>query len=245
MFSLFPIKALLITGILVIVGIVAGFLTDQLGKTPYYISEYHELPLHKKEENHFFSRDKVLYQIKHIIFARALLMIFLLLFLILLASGSIGPETWGWERITFSIGALFCLFVVSTVSDHFLEEHLWEHVFKKHLLRIFIWTFSTLLFIDLLKNFMDIEHWIQNNLLIILIIATLVGIIPESGPHLIFINLYMAGTIPISILIASSIVQDGHGMLPMLAVSKKSFIWVKLINVAVGFLVGFLGLKLF
>jgi hypothetical protein len=81
--------------------------------------------------------------------------------------------------------------------------------------------------------------------LVILIIAVLVGIIPESGPHLLFVNLYIAGTIPLSILIASSIVQDGHGMLPMLAVSKRSFLWVKLINVFVGFLVGAIGLKLF
>jgi hypothetical protein len=148
-------------------------------------------------------------------------------------------------RITFCIGAVFSLFVVCTVPNHFLEEHLWEHVFKKHLLRIFIWTFGTLLFLNLLISVMDVERWIQNNLFIILIIAVLVGIIPESGPHLMFVILYMDGKIPLSILIASSIVQDGHGMLPMLAVSKRSFVWVKLINVAVGFTVGFLGLKLF
>jgi len=92
---------------------------------------------------------------------------------------------------------------------------------------------------------MDIEHWIQNNLLVILIIAVLVGIIPESGPHLMFVTLYMGGTISLSILIASSIVQDGHGMLPMLAVSKRTFMLVKLINVAVGFSIGLLGLRFF
>lgn len=245
MFSLIPLEALRITAILVVTGLVAGFLTDKFGKNTYYIRDYHELPLHEEESCQCFPKGKILYQLKHIIFTRALLIIFLLLFLILLVSGSIGPEFWDWKRITFSIGTVFSLFVVSTVPDHFLEEHLWEHVFKKHLLSIFIWTFGTLLFLDLLKNFIDIEHWIQNNLLVILIIAVLVGIIPESGPHLLFVNLYIAGTIPLSILIASSIVQDGHGMLPMLAVSKRSFLWVKLINVFVGLLVGAIGLKLF
>jgi hypothetical protein len=37
---------------------------------------------------------------------------------------------------------------------------------------------------------------------------------------------------------ASSIVQDGHGMLPMLAHSRRDFVTVKLINVAAGTLVG-------
>ncbi len=79
-------------------------------------------------------------------------------------------------------------------------------------------------------------------LLMILIVAVLVGIIPESGPHLVFVTMYLEGAIPLSILIASSIVQDGHGMLPMLAVSKKSFVLIKLINVVVGLTVGLLGM---
>jgi len=41
---------------------------------------------------------------------------------------------------------------------------------------------------------------------------------------------------------ASSIVQDGHGTLPLLAVSKKGFVYLKAINVVVGFAVGLLGI---
>jgi hypothetical protein len=40
---------------------------------------------------------------------------------------------------------------------------------------------------------------------------------------------------------ANSIVQDGHGMLPLLAESKKSFLWVKIINIIVGLIVGLSG----
>ena len=78
-----------------------------------------------------------------------------------------------------------------------------------------------------------------------LVIAVLIGIIPESGPHLLFLTLFINGTIPFSILIASSIVQDGHGALPLLAESRKSFIYMKGINVVVGFIVGFIGLTFF
>jgi hypothetical protein len=68
------------------------------------------------------------------------------------------------------------------------------------------------------------------------------GIIPESGPHLVFVTLFAQGSIPFSILLASSIVQDGHGTFPLLAVSGRAFIWLKLVNIAFGLLLGLLGL---
>ena len=93
----------------------------------------------------------------------------------------------------------------------------------------------------LLVNQLHLERWMQENQLIILLIACLVGLIPESGPHLIFLTLFIEGTIPFSILLASSIVQDGHGMLPMLAESKADFFKVKSINLFVGLILGLSG----
>ena len=145
----------------------------------------------------------------------------------------------------FILGAVFSLFVILTVPDHFLEQHLWEHVIKKHLLRIFLWTFGALLAIHYLDNWLDISSWIQDNLYIVLIIAVLVGIIPESGPHLVFVTLFAQGTIPFAILLANSIVQDGHGTLPLLAVSGRAFIWLKVVNIVIGLVLGLLGLTLF
>ena len=55
---------------------------------------------------------------------------------------------------------------------------------------------------------------------------------------LVFVTLFATGTIPFGILLASSILQDGHGALPLLAVSNRAFITLKLINVIVGFVVG-------
>ena len=47
----------------------------------------------------------------------------------------------------------------------------------------------------------------------VLLTGALVGIIPESGPHLIFVMLYAQGLVPFSVLLTSSFVHDGHGML--------------------------------
>ncbi len=100
---------------------------------------------------------------------------------------------------------------------------------------------GALLLISILVNHFHFEGWIQDNQLIILLIACLVGLIPESGPHLFFLTLFAEGTIPFSIFLASSIVQDGHGMLPLLAESRQDFLQVKTINFAVGILTGLTG----
>ncbi|RKY46606.1 MAG: hypothetical protein DRP91_08990, partial [Candidatus Neomarinimicrobiota bacterium] len=92
--------------------------------------------------------------------------------------------------------------------------------------------------VELIVNRLNLDSWIQSSKLIVLLIACLIGLIPESGPHLIFVTLYVSGTIPLSILLASSIVQDGHGALPLLAHSRKIFLLVKLINFIAGISVG-------
>ncbi len=150
-----------------------------------------------------------------------------------------------WIMFTFGILALFALFIVTTVPEHFLESHIWKHVIKVHFIRIFLWTLAALFFVHFLEIFIDVNTWISDNLLFILLAAVLIGFIPESGPHMIFVSLFAAGSIPISILLASSISQDGHGSLPLLAESKKSFLIAKLINGAVAFIIGYIGITFF
>jgi len=133
---------------------------------------------------------------------------------------------------------------VATVPDHFLEEHLWNHVAKKHVPRIFFWAFGTLFVMHALIEQLNLEGVIQNNPWAVLGIASLIGVIPESGPHLIFVALFARGTIPFSILLASSIVQDGHGMLPLLADSRRAFVAVKIVNLIAGVGIGAVVLSL-
>ena len=51
-------------------------------------------------------------------------------------------------------------------------------------------------------------------------------------------ELIKRGIIPISVLLANSIVQDGHGMLPMLANSRRTFFNIKGVNFVAGILFG-------
>ncbi|MCG6913432.1 selenocysteine protein, partial [bacterium BMS3Abin03] len=73
---------------------------------------------------------------------------------------------------------------------------------------------------------------------LILILIALIGLIQESGPHMIFVMLFSNGLIPFSVLFTSSVVQDGHGMLPMLSYSVKDSILIKVFNLVFGLVFG-------
>ncbi len=243
MLSLIPRQAPLIFSILLIIGLTAGFLTDRLftSHDNKHLHCNHTFHLHKQEACSCFPWGHLREQWRYCSSSRGILAVTLLLFFFAVITGQTGPPQWNWIRITLLIVSAAALFIVSTVPDHFLEEHLWKHVAKIHVPRVFLWTFSTLLLMNLLMTQLNVETWLQNNQLIVLLVACLVGLIPESGPHLIFLTLFAEGNIPLSIFLASSVVQDGHGMLPMLAESRQDFIKVKSINFAVGLLLGLSG----
>jgi len=243
MFATIPGKALIITGLLFIIGLIAGVLVDKLftGSKIYEKIKFNKLPIHEEEYCKCFRMNTIWRQLKRCTLQRALLIFILVVVIVAILFAEIGPSQWNWIRVTLLLTSVFSLFLAITVPDHFLEEHLWEHVVKKHIPRIFIWTYGALLILEIAMTHFDVEQWIETNQFIILLIACLVGLVPQSGPHMIFLMLFVEGTIPFSVFLASSIVQDGHGMLPMLAESKRGFITVKLINFAVGVFVGLLG----
>ena len=143
-----------------------------------------------------------------------------------------------WMNVLFAALSVIVLFVLIFGSDHFVEGHLWNHIVKKHLPTIFAWTFGVLLVLGIALQYVDIENWISDNTVLMILLATVIGIIPESGPHLIFVTLFAAGVVPFPVLLASSISQDGHASIPLLAESKKSFAWAKLINCVVAVAAG-------
>ena len=127
----------------------------------------------------------------------------------------------------------------SHFDRHFFKEHLWGHVIKGHALSIFLWTFGALLVIHLGMHYFDMESWVKGNMALVMLLAVLVGIIPDSGPHLIFVTMFASGLVPFSVLLANSISQDGHSSIPLLAENKKGFISAKLLNCAVAAVVGY------
>jgi hypothetical protein len=143
-----------------------------------------------------------------------------------------------WLNLIFAFISLITLYLTLSANEHFIKEHLWNHVVKKHLKSIFLWTFGALLVLQFGIQYLDIEHWVRDNIVFMILLAVVIGLIPESGPHMVFITLFAGGLVPFSVLLASSIVQDGHTALPLLAESKSSFFKAKLINMLIGLIVG-------
>lgn len=247
MFAMVPKQAAVLHLILFILGIAAGVLTDLLlGKrrTEQLVTCPGFAVHGEHARDVWLSRDQMLRQWRHCSLGRGVLTGVLGILILGTITGDIGPDSWNWLRFTILLSTLAAVLMVAGASEHFLEEHLWRHVALQHIPRIFLWTLGTLLVIHVMTNRLDLESFTGHGLWGILIIACVVGLIPESGPHLMFVTLYAQGTIPISILLANSIVQDGHGMLPLLAHSRRAFFVVKAINMAIALGVGSLALAL-
>jgi len=244
MLAMMPKQFLLVNGLLLGIGIPAGILTDLSSgwrKTgqPQTCTGFR---IHEEEACRCFAPREILAQWKKCSAHRGVLGVVLLLFVFGVLSGQVGPPSWNWIRISVLSVSVLSLFIVTTVPEHFLEEHLWKHVARQHVPRIFLWTFGTLAALHVLVEHLRLEEIAREGQWALLLAACLTGLIPESGPHLLFVTLYVQGMIPFSILLASSIVQDGHGMLPVLAHSKKAFAAIKTINLAIGLACGAIGL---
>jgi hypothetical protein len=121
---------------------------------------------------------------------------------------------------------------------HYFKEHIWTHIIKKHIFKIFLWTFGALIVVEYAMTFVNLQSITSDYKFLLLVLGALIGLIPESGPHLIFVMLFAKGLIPLSVLFTSSVVQDGHGLLPMLSYSVKDSILVKVFNFVFGISLG-------
>jgi len=240
MLATIPKMALLLFAVLFALGVAAGAFTDAVvGRDRLQGGPYHDsMEVHDKAVCQCFPRGMILQQWRECSAPRGILSTVLAVFVLALILGWVGPATWNWVRVTVLIVSMVGFFIVFTVPDHFLNKHLWDHVARKHVPRIFLWTLGALVVMYVITEHLHLKETIQQGRWVILLIACLVGLIPESGPHLVFVTLYAQGNIPLSILLASSIVQDGHGMLPMLAHSRRKFVVIKAINFTVGLTIG-------
>lgn len=240
MLALFPGKAIFLFVILFVVGIGSAWLVDKL--VPLLKIRPCEgcetAVLHKNHEGWHITVQRVKENFQKFSLARFLLLTLLGIFIIGSASGAMGPAEGGWERNTFIILLSLAVLIVVTAPEHYLHEHIWGHIAKGHLWRIFLWSFGALLVIEVGLRFWNLEAFVQDHLPWVLLVGILVGIIPESGPHLIFVMLFAKGLIPFSVLLACSIVQDGHGMLPLLAYSVRDSLLIKAFNLLIGLGIG-------
>lgn len=122
---------------------------------------------------------------------------------------------------------------------HFFKEHIYNHIIKKHIWQIFVWIFAAIFVIDLVKPLLDTSViFAGSNMFYILIIAALVGILPISGPNVFLVIMFSQGLIPFSILLTNSIIQDGHGLLPIIGFSLDDAVKIKVFNFVFGLVIG-------
>jgi len=257
-----PEKALILFFILFVIALVAGFVIDASGlKVKIPVKMQNHLVVHEHE--HLSLKEALSSwksNFKQPSFTRILLITGVSLFIIAMlggffehdhstheiehiAEGSFKlPFEEAWFNLIFVALAFVVLFTFIFVSDHFLEEHLWHHIIKQHVPKIAIWTFFALLFITYFIHSDLMIEWVKDNPFLVVILAVTIGLIPESGPHLVFVTLFLTGGIPFSVLLANSITQDGHSSLPLLAESKNGFVITKLINLVIGLLAGYAGI---
>ena len=243
MLAMFPGRSAWIFLILFVIAVVVGLLVD------LFHSKYdgcHSMNVHDEDREVEHEH----HHIRHYGWKRILLFLGVLVFLGALlagwleadesdaASGGFNLLSEEWMYWLFAALSLCVLGVLAWAGDHFVEEHLWEHIVCHHLPSIFLWTFGTILIIGILMSCFDITSWISDNTILMILLAAAIGIIPESGPHLVFVSLYAAGVVPLPVLLASCISQDGHASLPLLAQSRRAFFTAKAINVAVAVIAG-------
>jgi len=242
MLALFPGRALLLFLLLFIVGLASAPLIDWLAVKLNigYCEECRVKLIHDDvKERYFRNIGDIRSELGQFNFAKYLLLFIVAFLLILFVFQILGEPGWGWERVTMVILLSVLIIIVLASSEHYIEEHIWRHIIIKHIWRVFLWTLGALLFIKIGLVYLDMNSFVRGNPALMILVAALIGLIPESGPHLLFVTMFANGVIPFSVLLTSSIVQDGHGMLPMLSVSLKYSIYVKLFNLVIGLILGY------
>lgn len=249
MLAMMPRQTMWICLVLLVIAIAVGIVTDLLFKNQTApasrCSEHFDI---HEEDEHEHTHEH-----RHFNWKRLLMFVGVAVFIAALLSGLLEHEheaehvhegginllSEEWMNWLFGGFSLIVLAVLIFGNDHFVEEHLWHHIVVKHLPSVFLWSFGVLLVIGFGLHYLDLDSWIGGNTALMIVLATLVGIIPESGPHLIFVTLYASGIVPLPVLLASCISQDGHASLPLLAESRSSYLKAKAVNCAVALLTGF------
>lgn len=239
--AMVPGQALLLFALLFLLGAVCGWTTDRIVvalKLPTG-NECKLQTVHKREDCSCIDLHELPCNYSRPTLMRVAMTGTSVIIIVAVALGFIGPQGWDWKRILLlSLGAVV-LFIVVTAPEHFVHDHIWRHIVRKHMWSVFLWTFAALLLVEVGVQHWNLDEFVRQHMEWVGLLAVLLAIVPESGPHMVFVVLFARGAIPFSILLANSIIQDGHGMLPLLSYSIRDSLSVKAINVVFGTAVGF------
>lgn len=254
MLALFPKRALALFAGLFVVGTCGGWLTDvalrrlRIGRSePCLMAELHAEDLTPEGA----ARDRWLLRPRFDAPVPRFVLVVLLLGLVAtLVTGfqlhshghgtalAAQTDSGNLETVLFAAVTLAGVALVLVAPRHYLEEHLWRHLFLHHAPRIFAWTAAALIGVSLLGPQASLERLVVGHGALLLVGASLLGLIPISGPHIIVVALFASGQAPLSVLVANSIVQDGHALLPLLGISPRDAVVAKTANLVIGLLIG-------
>lgn len=237
-FARAPELAFQMTAALFFLSIFVGWLTDVLLGSDRNTDPCH-LEIHHGEETWtFFERSRIVKDWDKEFFLRFFMLAVLVSFCYLQIDGVIGHENSFFGKIFLGLILFLGSIIIIESPSHFLQEHFLKHIVKAHLPRIFLWTVAAFSIIHLTFEWHYLQELITKHPMVVLFVSGLLGMVPESGPHLIFLTLFLENKVGFSIILTSSIVQDGHGLIPLLAHSRSDFLKVKLINLLVGLFFG-------
>lgn len=248
MLSMMPEKAALVGGILLLTALAAGFCYQIFHpfQSTTHIHQIEHLVLHEHDHHSGHPEEREGHNPLH----RIILIGGILLFITGLLTGFLGEhDTEGdgglsGEKMIFIITAVCVLLMCCFCDHHFIEKHLWNHILKNHLLKIFLWSFGVILMLTLLTHHMQLESLPMRNSgkMLLLLLALGIGLVPQSGPHLAVIYLFADGIIPFSTLLANCLLQEGHGGIPLMAESPKTFVRLKAVKLLMAAAIGLTGI---
>jgi len=241
MLALFPGRALFLFGVLLVYGLAVGWVVDRLFGTRFIGGATCKsgLAIHGTESASFRLQWRQPNASRWTI-DRLLLAGGVAAFALAVGLGLVASDESVWLRAVVVALGLVVVGFVMVAPAHFVREHLVGHIVREHAPRIFLWTLGALAVTEwATRSGIGIEDFIKHHTALARLAAAAIGVIPESGPHLVFVTLFASGVLPFSVLLTSSIVQDGHGMLPLLAESRTEFLRVKAINLVAGLALGY------
>ncbi len=258
MISLLPSKYLMVLATTIICGFVVGYIINLIlfitGKSLINEGCKDGYEIHDEDRVKTFSIFKIssYRKLKYASRERIIILSAILTFITILTisifldnndSGSL-LITEGKINIIFLLIGIYTLLKTATTSDHFIKEHIFKHIVKQHLLQTLMWSLGALIVCNILLQFNDIERVVNSHTAytpMLILLASIIGIIPTSGPHLIFVILAFNGTIPLYILTTNMIAQQGHVSLPLLSHNRKSWFYSKIVCCLVAIIYGYIG----
>lgn len=255
MLAMFPSTALLLFAILFVVGVVGGWLSDRVFKMsglmagePCALADLHDedLPTEQELQRWWPPHLQLRPLLPRLVIAGVLVGLLVALASRLTehhealstAATAVRSTPGTFEVWIFGTMAMLGLALTFLAPSHWLEEHLWHHLALHHMPQIFAWTAGALVAVHLLTTRVPLDQLLRGHGVWMLLGACLLGLIPISGPHLVVVTLFASGHVPFSVLLANSLVQDGHGLLPLLGISVRSALLAKFANLVIGLALG-------